>query len=190
VAGREPGGAAGARGEAPRDTRAQDAGAAQIVAPRKVLDARAARLAAGDLLARRAWTRAELTTRLRRRGAPADVAAAVVAELAARGYLDDETYARHWVATRSARGYGEARLRAELRARGVAGSTIETALAAVDPDEPLARAREAARRRLPTLRRARPERAAARLRDYLLRRGFSGALVSRVVREVTGVADA
>jgi len=109
--------------------------------------------------------------------------------LAARGYLDDAAYARHWVTTRTPRGYGAARLRAELRARGVAPRVIEAALATVDADDPLARAREAARRRLPALRRTRPERAAARLRDYLLRRGFAASLVMRVVREATGVAD-
>ena len=113
----------------------------------------------------------------------------MVADLAGRGYLDDVAYARQWVSTRTPRGYGAARLRAELRARGVAPRTIEAALAAVDADEPLTRAREAARRRLPALRRTRPERAAARLRDYLLRRGFAAPIVMRVVRDATGVAD-
>jgi SOS response regulatory protein OraA/RecX len=59
----------------------------------------------------------------------------------------------------------------------------------VGPEEPLARAREAARRRLPALRRGRPERVAPRLRDYLLRRGYATGVVARVVRESTGVAD-
>ena len=117
------------------------------------------------------------------------MAAGVVAELAARGYVDDAAFARHWVVTRSPRGYGAARLRAELRARGVASPVIEAALAHIAADEPLARARELAHRRLPALRRTRPERAATRLRDYLLRRGFSGSIVSRVVREATGIAD-
>jgi regulatory protein len=140
------------------------------------------------LLSRRAWTRAELSARLRRRGAPPDVVAELVADLVARGYLDDAAYARHWVSTRTPRGYGAARLRAELRARGVASLVIDAALATVAGDDVLGRAREAAQRRLPALRRARPERAAARLRDYLLRRGFSASVVTRVVRESMGVA--
>jgi regulatory protein len=105
----------------------------------------------------------------------------------ARGYLDDAGYARHWVTTRAARGYGAARLRAELRARGVAASVIDAALGGLDADASLGRAREVARRRLPALRRGRPERLASRLRDYLLRRGFGGSIVMRVVRESTGV---
>ena len=143
---------------------------------------------AGDLLSRRAWTRAELTARLRRRGAPAEVAEEVVADLVARAYLDDAGYARHWVATRAPRSYGAARLRSELRARGVAPSIIEAALGGLDADMTLGRARELARRRLPALRRGRPERLASRLRDYLLRRGFGASTVMRVVRESTGVA--
>ena len=124
--------------------------------------------------------------RLRRRGAPAPVAAEVLADLTARGHLDDAAFARHWVATRSARGYGSARLRAELRARGVAGSLVDAALAAQGGDE-LERARAVARRRLPALQRADRTRAAARLRDHLVRRGYSAAIVSRVVRESVGL---
>jgi len=123
---------------------------------------------------------------LGRRGAPASVAAEVLADLTARGYLDDAAFARHWVATRSARGYGSARLRAELRARGVAGSLVDAALAAQGDDE-LERARAVARRRLPALQRADRTRAAARLRDHLVRRGYSAAIVSRVVRESFGL---
>jgi len=121
--------------------------------------------------------------RLRRRGAPADVAVTVTDDLVARGYVDDAAFARHWVTTRTARGYGAARLRAELRARGVPASLIDTALTAVDRGDQLDEARRLARRRLPALTRAAPEKAAARLRDHLLRRGFPGGVVVQVVRE-------
>jgi len=111
----------------------------------------------------------------------------VVADLTARGYLDDEAFARHWVATRSARGYGPTRLRAELRARGVAAALVEAALAGLNDESELERARAAARRRLPALQRGDRARAAARLRDHLLRRGFAASMVARVVRECVGV---
>ena len=81
------------------------------------------------------------------------------------------------------RGYGTARLRAELRTRGVAPALIEAALAAVDRGAQIEEARRLARRRLPSLTRAAPQKAASRLRDHLLRRGFPGALVAQVVRE-------
>src|SRR5262245_25753666 len=82
---------------------------------RRELDAKAARAAAVDLLARKAWTRRELTRRLERRGAPPDIAAAVVDELAKRGYLDDEALALGWAEARArARKVGSVRLKQEL----------------------------------------------------------------------------
>ena len=152
------------------------------------MDERAARLAAGDLLSRHAWTQRELSARLRRRGAPADVAASVVADLTARGYLDDAAFARQWVLSRAPRGYGAARLRAELRQRGVASRLIDTALATLDRDAALDEARAVARRRLPAFKRISADKASARLRDHLLRRGYSASVVSRVLRELLGRA--
>jgi regulatory protein len=92
------------------------------------------------------------------------------------------------VATRAPRGYGAARLRIELRARGVAAPLIAAALGALDRGDQLEEARRVARRRLPALRRADPDRAAARLRDHLLRRGFPAGVVVQVVRETLRVS--
>jgi regulatory protein len=156
--------------------------------PREPLDPRRARLVAADLLSRHPWTERQLAARLRRRGAPAEVAAAVVSDLTARGHLDDAAFARHWVEARRGRGYGPRRLRAELRARGVAPALIDAALAVTPAAADLEQARAAARRRLPALGRVAPERAATRLRDYLLRRGYSMSVTARVVREVLGAA--
>jgi len=154
----------------------------------RVLDGAAARVVALDLLSRRAWTRRDLAARLRRRGAPADVARAVVLDLEQRGYVDDRAFAQGWVESRaSGRGLGSRRLRAELRARGVARPLIEAALGAVEPADELARARDLAARRLARLGRADPTRAARRLGDYLLRRGFPAGVVRRVVRETSGM---
>jgi regulatory protein len=155
----------------------------------RVIDAKAARLVAADLLSRRAWTEAELTRRLTRRGAPPDVAAAVVTDLIGRGYVDDDAFARNFVETRVARGYGAARISADLRARGVAPGLVSAALAALDPGAQLDRARVIARRRLPALRRIAADRAAGRLRDHLLRRGFAPGVVMRVVRETLRLED-
>jgi regulatory protein len=156
---------------------------------RKVLDDKAARLAAADLLSRRAWTQVELTRRLVRRGAPPEVAADVVADMISRGYVDDAAFARHFVETRAARGYGVARLSADLRARGVNAALVIAAVAELDGAAQLERARLQARKRLPALRRADRSRAAARLRDYLLRRGFAAGVVMRVVREALAAEE-
>jgi regulatory protein len=157
-------------------------------APREqpTLDAKAAKLAAFDLLARKSWSRAELTRRLKRRGAPDDIARAVVAELTERGYVDDAAFARWWAEARArGRKVGSARLRRELAARGIPATLAAAAVAAAFEETPEAeRAMEAARRRLPALLRRHPERAPARLRDYLLRRGYPAAVVIAVTKRL------
>src|SRR5262249_57997003 len=85
-----------------------------------VLDEKAEKLAAFELLAHHAWSTRELIRRLRRRGAPADVAGTVVAELQSRGYLDDEAFARWWAQARAeGRRIGSIRLRQELTTKGI-----------------------------------------------------------------------
>ncbi|HEV8143134.1 MAG TPA: regulatory protein RecX, partial [Methylomirabilota bacterium] len=104
-------------------------------------------------------------------------------------YVDDGAFARNFVETRVARGYGAARISADLRARGVAPGLVSAALADLDPGAQLDRARVIARRRLPALRRIAADRAAGRLRDHLLRRGFPPGVVMRVVRETLRLED-
>jgi len=125
-----------------------------------------------------------------RRGAPRPVADEVVADLVARGYVDDAAFARQWAETRAARGYGPTRLRAELGIRGVPTPLIDAALAALEGPGQVEQARALARRRLPALRQVMPERAAARLRGHLMRRGYPASVVALVVRECLGVGDA
>ena len=150
------------------------------------LDPRRARVVALDLLARRPWTRRDLVRRLRRRGAPAEVAGAVVADLEARGYVDDRAFALAWAESRAGgRGLGRQRLRQELLTRGIARPLAEAALARTfaETDE-VAQATRVATRRLAVLRRGAPDRTARRLHDYLRRRGYPGVVVRRVLQAV------
>jgi regulatory protein len=148
------------------------------------LDIKAARLAAFDLLARKSWSGRDLTRRLRRRGASAEIAQAVVADLTERGYVDDQAFARWWAEARArGRRVGSRRLRQELAAKGIpremADAAVSAAFEEVGESE---RALQAGRRRLPALLRRQPARAAARLADYLLRRGYPASAVRAVVR--------
>ncbi|HEV2055648.1 MAG TPA: regulatory protein RecX [Methylomirabilota bacterium] len=155
---------------------------------RRELDAKAAKLAAFDLLARKAWSAKDLTSRLKRRGAPDEIARAVVAELASRGYVDDASFARFWAESRArGRRVGSRRLRLELLQKGIPRDVAAAAVAAAFEEAPEAlRCLEAGRRRLPALLRAGRERAAPRLRDYLVRRGYPLAEVMRTVAALTG----
>lgn len=154
----------------------------------RVLDAARAKVVAYDLLARRPWTRKELTERLRRRGAPAAIAAELVAELEAAGYVDDRAFARGWAEARARqKALGRQRIAAELRAKGVARDLIEAALRKTFGEvSEEAQAFEVARRRFPVLLKRDPRKAAARLRDHLLRRGFSSDVVGAVLRRCCG----
>jgi regulatory protein len=155
---------------------------------RRELDAKAAKLAAFDLLARKAWSARDLHRRLKRRGAPDDVAQAVVAELASRGYVDDASFARFWAESRARdRRVGSHRLRQELLQKGIARDVVAAAVtAAFDESSESLRCLEAGHRRLPALLQGGAERAAPRLRDYLLRRGYPPAIVIRTVAALTG----
>jgi regulatory protein len=157
---------------------------------RPVLDARRARTVALDLLARKAWTRRDLTRRLCRRGALPGVADAVVADMEARGYVNDRAFAAAWAESRARdRGFGRQRLRQELLARGVAAPVAESAIQrAFEETDELARAQQAAMRRLAILRRGAPGQIARRLHDHLRRRGYSEDVVRRVLRTVGKVA--
>ncbi|MES1935123.1 regulatory protein RecX [Salinisphaera hydrothermalis] len=132
----------------------------------------AIRKRAMDLLARREHARAELVTKLAKRDHDADEIEVVIDELAAEGLQSDARYAEAAVASKSRRGIGPVRIRAELRSAGVADADIEIALdeAEIDWDE-LA---EAARRK--RFGDAMPEDFPAKAKQmrFLQRRGFDG----------------
>lgn len=160
-------------------------------APRskKALDVKSAKAVAYDLLARKAWSHRDLTARLRRRGAPDEVARRVVAELEERGYVDDPAFARQWVEAR-ARSLGSHRLRHELRRRGIARPLADAAIGAAFGDgEEEVRALEAARKRLPALMKQNPSSLPVRLRDFLLRRGYPAEVANSVVHRLCKIEE-
>jgi regulatory protein len=129
-------------------------------------------------------TRAQLATALRRRGVPEDAADAVLARFAEVKLIDDTMFARAWVDSRHhGRGLAGRALGAELRQRGVSQDDIQAALGELNPERELATARELIERRLPaTAGMATPARI-RRLVGVLARKGYSGGLAYRVVRE-------
>lgn len=107
---------------------------------------------------------------------------AVIQRLKAAEYLDDEVFARLWVADRERfRPRGEVALRHELRQKGIAGDIIDNALEDVDGESNAYRAAETQARRLAGLD-ARTFR--QKLGNFLLRRGFSHDTVWPVVAQL------
>jgi regulatory protein len=137
------------------------------------------------LLAQQPRTRAELERSLARAGAPEDAVASVLDRLTQVGLVNDTAYAQAYVRTGvGVRRRGTRNLKAELRGRGVAPEIIDLAAAEVDEQDERATALTLARRRAQSLGRLAPEVRRRRLTGLLLRRGFSGSLVTDVLTEV------
>ncbi len=133
-------------------------------------------------------TRAQLAAAMRKRGVPDDAANEVLDRFEEVGLLDDAAFANAWVTSRqSGRGLAPRALSNELRQRGVAEPLIAEAVGSVDTDDVEAAARDLATRRaratagMPNAVRMR------RLVAMLNRKGYSGELAVRVVREVLAV---
>jgi regulatory protein len=142
-------------------------------------DAPAPRTAAIRLLARRDFAPRELRDRLVKQGFEEAATAAVVADLAREGILDEARYAQNYVIYHAGRGQGPLRIAADLRRRGLADQLIAAALAS-GPDWS-ALARKVCRARFgPETPVSWPQR--ARQARFLQYRGFS----SDHIRSTTG----
>ena len=143
------------------------------------------------LLAVSARPRAGLAAALARKGIPADAAGRVLDRLTEVGLIDDAAYAQSFVASRHRQGaLGADALRDELRRKGVDTETASSAVAVVDRDAELERARAFLERRVDSAMAHGPETARRRLLGLLARRGYPADLAQRVVRDVMAAYSA
>jgi SOS response regulatory protein OraA/RecX len=125
---------------------------------------------------------AEMTALLRSRDLDGTDVEFEVTRLEEVGLLDDRELASNLVRTLQERkGLGRSAITAELRRRKVDSVAIEEALSALDGDDELTRAREIALKRAPQLRSLDAETARRRLGAFLMRKGYSGSVVSSAV---------
>jgi len=126
---------------------------------------------------------ASLQRKLERRGYSSDAALEAVRRCVAAGYVNDVALAASVAARHRRSGHGRARVAADLRARGLAGDVIAEALdgqTATEAAAALAVAQQLwSRAGDPE---TRDQRARMRIAAALQRRGFSAALVVRVMR--------
>ena len=138
------------------------------------------------VLAQRHKTERELATTLARSFEPDEVEHAV-ARMRSLGSLDDEAWAKSYVASPRAADRGRRLLRHELGQRGVAEAVAASAVAQHDD---VAAAREAARKRARSLRRVDEPARTRRLYDFLRRRGFSDGIAREAARQALAEAKA
>jgi len=147
-------------------------------------DQEAARQKCLRLLGLRARSAGELRDRLKSAGFDQEVIAVVLSDLASAGLVDDEEFARSWVASRLAAGSaGRRKLRWELRRKGISEDLIRCVVdQEIDDDVELQLATQLARRRLRGL--PPEEKTLVRLRRALLGRGFGFGTVETVLRHL------
>jgi regulatory protein len=143
----------------------------------------AAREIALRRLSVRARSRKELAQDLKSRDVPADAAAEVLDRFAEVGLINDAAFAQEWVESRGRRS-GAARLRQELRLKGVAEADIADAIGGRGDQADLTNARELARRKAATMKGLDRVVRQRRLTALLARRGYSSAVIRRVIGEV------
>jgi regulatory protein len=140
-----------------------------------------------NLLTSRARTRQELAQALSRKGVPDDAAGSVLERFDEVGLIDDAAFAGQWVRSRhNNKGLARRAIAMELRRKGVDDEVAGEALAEVDSSSEEIRARELVDRKLRTVPADTPEqrkKAAPRLVGMLARKGYSGGIAYRVVKE-------
>lgn len=135
-------------------------------------------------LSRKMRTSYEIAMRLGEKGWGLDVVNEVIKRLTEERLIDDAVYAQEWAQQRvRSRGKGKMWVRHELRQKGVEKPLIEEALGMVSEEEEMSSARELALKKWRSV--------AGELQDrkrktgaFLMRRGYSGSLVSKVLRSI------
>ncbi len=137
-----------------------------------------------DQLTGQARSRAELATKLAKRQVPEDVAERLLTRFEEVGLIDDGAFARAWVESRQpGKGLGRRALAQELRRKGIDDEVAREALEEIEPEDEEEAARALVRRKLRSLRQVDRATATRRLTGMLARKGHSGEVVWRVVRE-------
>ncbi len=134
-------------------------------------------------------TRRELETRLRRVQPDASLIAEALDRLETNGILSDVEVARAEASARLRRGEAPARVRQNLRRKGIDARGTEAAIVEaieIDGFDEQSACRLQAEKRARALSSLEPVVACRRLTAYLLRRGFGGGVVRSVVKEILG----
>jgi regulatory protein len=143
-----------------------------------------------DQLTGSARSRKELADKLAKRGVPDDLAERLLDRFEEVGLVDDEAFARAWIASRQpGKGLARRALAQELRRKGIDDLVAREALDEIDPDDEEAAARSLVRRKLRSMSRLEPAVATRRLVGMLGRKGYPPGMAFAVVRDELGAAE-
>lgn len=137
-------------------------------------------------LSYRPRSRAEIEAKLRDKEFEEAIVAAVLVDLARLGYVDDERFASQWAEGRTRlSSHGKRRIERELADKGVDRTTVLRTLTEVlSPDKEREIARQAAGRKLRTLRSCDHETRRRRLAGFLERKGFSYDVIREILTTI------
>ena len=143
-----------------------------------------------DALTGQARSRKELADKLEKKEIPADLAARLLDRFEEVGLIDDEAFARAWIASRQpGKGLARRALAQELRRKGIDDEVARDALDEIDPDDEREAARVLVRRKLRSLERFDDQTKTRRLVGMLARKGYGAGVAFGIVREELALAD-
>jgi regulatory protein len=144
-----------------------------------------------DALERRMRTRKQLAQLLARKRVSLEIATPVLDRLEEVGLINDEAYARSFVASRQrSRPRGSRALSSELWAKGIAPDVIERVLVeTTETEDPLEAARRAVGPKLRQLAGKPDVEVRRKIEQFLLRRGFSYETARDVLRDLSEPDD-
>lgn len=136
-------------------------------------------------LSRSMKTRYQLANILKKREIPDEIAEAVLDRFTEAQLIDDAAFARAFVNSRLAiSGKSKSVIARELKQKGVSAEDTAAALDIIDPELENQTAYSVAKKRYQQLSSLAPEVRKRRLMGFLMRRGFSSGLTSRILRDL------
>ena len=136
-------------------------------------------------LSRSMKTRFQLAAILKKREIPDEIANAVLDRFTEAQLIDDAAFARAFVNSRIAvSGKSRSVIARELKQKGVSAQDAESAMSAIDAELEDQTAYSVAKKRYQQLSTLDPEVRRRRLMGFLIRRGFSSQLTSRILRDL------
>ena len=142
-----------------------------------------------DQLTGQARSRKELADKLTAKNVPDDIATQLLDRFEEVGLIDDEAFARAWIASRGSAGSGAGRrlakraLAQELHRKGIDNEVAREALDEIDPADEEAAARSLVRAKLRSVERVDDTKATRRLVGMLARKGYGSGLAFAVVKD-------